>query len=121
VRCLAVLTLLAVAACSGSHNAASGSSASPSPLGACEVRVVAFDAGRALVTGNADGSLASVTMLDTPQRAAPAAVLTEATRAFGPLRDDARVVAHQSKWGLTTFTDACGRPMNPAGPAGRPH
>jgi hypothetical protein len=110
----AVLTILFLPACSNAHNAASSNaSASPGPLRACEVREVAFASGNAVVTSNADGSLASVKVTDARDAAANAGALADAKRIFGPIRVDKHVVAHQLKWGLTTYTDRCGRPVIP--------
>jgi len=68
------------------------------------------------VTANPDGSLAGVTVLGSPSAADREAVVAEARRDFGPLRVDSRVVAHPIKWGLTEYTDACGRPVTPSPP-----
>jgi hypothetical protein len=69
-----------------------------------------LDGMQVVVTSNLDNSLASVEVVKAPSSAARARAVDDAIHLFGPLRRDTRVIARQSKWGLTTLTDLCGRP-----------
>jgi hypothetical protein len=108
---------MAIGACSASHRAAqttgaTGSpSASPSPLGSCETRVTVIDGVQVVVTSNIDQSLASVEIVKAPDPAAAARAVDDAIHEFGPVRRDNNVEMRQSKWGLSTMTDPCGRPV----------
>jgi len=70
-----------------------------------------FDGAEVVVTSNADSSLASVEIVRAPNAAARARAVDDAIHWFGPVRRDARVMTRSSKWGLTTLTDPCGRPV----------
>ena len=85
--------------------------ASPSPLGSCETRVMVVDGAEVVVTSNIDQSLASVEIVNAPDRTAAARAVDDAVHEFGPVRRDSRVEVRQSKWGLSTMTDRCGRPV----------
>ena len=65
-----------------------------------------------VVTSNINQSLASVEIVGgAPDRAAAARAVDDAIHEFGPVRRDGHVVVRQSKWGLSTMTDPCGRPV----------
>ena len=105
-------TVLAATACSGARQAAAGTaSASPAPLGACETRITDFDGVGAVITSNADGTLASVDIIKAANAAARAKAVDDAVHYFGPVHRDTRVMVRQSKWGLSVLTDSCGRPV----------
>ena len=120
-----IFAAVVLASCSSASNASdsSGATASPdatpSPLKACETREVTLDGADLVVTANADATLSSVRVVDSNDNAASTAAEQSAERAFGPLHRDTRVIAHQNKWGLTTFSDECGRPATPVLPYGR--
>ncbi len=107
---MAVL-VVALGACTSSHHAPQSPSASPSVLVSCETRVMTVDGAEIVVTANVDGSLASVEIVNEPNLAAGTRAIDDAVHAFGPVRRDSHVVARQSKWGLATLTDPCGRPV----------
>jgi hypothetical protein len=65
-----------------------------------------------VVNANADASLASVRVVRAESGAARSRVLASVYRAYGRAHLDTGVVARQSKWGLTTLTDPCGRPVS---------
>jgi hypothetical protein len=69
-----------------------------------------IDGAQIVVTSNIDTSLASVEIVKAPTAAARGRAVDDAIHLFGPVRRDTRVIARQSKWGLTTLTDPCGRP-----------
>ncbi len=102
-----------MAACSPARHAgaAAAASASPAPLLSCETRTVDVDGAQVLVTSNADASLASARVLSATDLAAAGKAVAQVTREFGPMRTDTRVVERPNKWGLTTLTDPCGRPL----------
>ena len=122
MRLAALAFVLLVVACSHAHRTARtpGPSPSPPPLGSCETRIVDVDGAQAVITSNADGSLASVEIVKAPDAATRVKAIDDATHYFGPVRRDTRVVARQSRWGLTTYTDPCGRPVPSVTPTPRP-
>jgi hypothetical protein len=69
-----------------------------------------LDGAQVVVTSNLDNSLASVEIVKAPNAAARSRAVDDAIHLFGPVRRDTRTIARQSKWGLTTLTDPCGRP-----------
>jgi hypothetical protein len=114
-RLAALALLIAVGGCSSSQRSAASATAAPSPgaspLGSCETRVTIIDGAQVVVTSNVDQSLASVEIVKAPDRATAARAVDDAVHQFGPLRRDSHVVLRQSKWGLSTLTDPCGRPV----------
>ncbi|MEO6835099.1 MAG: hypothetical protein ABI231_04235 [Candidatus Tumulicola sp.] len=112
---VALALLLALAGCAGRRHAADAA-ASPnltSPLHACETRELTLDGTDVVVGGNADATLASVHIVTAPNPAALSKALREIRRAFGAVRTDPLIVAHESKWGWTTWADRCGHPVAP--------
>jgi len=109
------VVLLLAAGCSSAHNAAD-TSASPATLGSCESRIMEFDGAELVVTSNVDTSLASVEIVKAPNAEARLRSVDDAIHSFGPVRRGTRVMARQSKWGLSTLTDPCGRPVAPPSP-----
>ena len=106
--------LFALTSCSSTKQAAQSPNASPAPLRSCELRALTIDAAELIVESNADGTLASVTVVKAPDEATRVEAIDDVLRRFGPARRDARIVAHQSRWwGLTTYTDPCGHPVTP--------
>lgn len=75
-----------------------------------------FDGAEVVVTSNVDTSLDSVEIVKAPSASARSRAVDDAIHLFGPVRRDTRVMARQSKWGLTTLTDPCGRPVAPPSP-----
>jgi hypothetical protein len=75
-----------------------------------------FDGAQVVVTSNVDTSLASVEIVKAPNAAVRSRAVDDAIHVFGAVRRDARVMTRQSKWGLTTLTDPCGRPVAPPTP-----
>ena len=112
-----IAVIVAAAGCSSARNASSAQDATPAPLAACETRELDVDGADVVVSSNADASLASVRVVEAPDAATREAAVTDVERFFGPVRRDARVIARPNKWGLTTLTDACGRPAGPTTPA----
>lgn len=72
-----------------------------------------FDGAEVVVTSNVDTSLASVEIVKAPSASTRSRAVDDAIHSFGPVRRDTRVMTRQSKWGLTTLTDPCGRPVAP--------
>jgi hypothetical protein len=72
-----------------------------------------FDGVQAVVTSNSDASLAGVEIVKAPDAATRAKAIDDAIHFFGPVRRDTRVMTRQSRWGLATLTDPCGRPVAP--------
>jgi hypothetical protein len=70
-----------------------------------------IDGAQVVVTSNIDASLASVGIVKAPDPAAAARAVDDAIHEFGPVRRDSHVEVRQSKWGLSTMTDRCGRPV----------
>lgn len=106
---LALAPLLA--GCNGHRSDASASNAELAPLAPCESREITLDDADVLLTSNADSSLASVHVRGTTNDAIRRDVLKDVYRTFGTIRIDTSVIARTSKWGLTTWTDRCGRPI----------
>ncbi|HEY1977187.1 MAG TPA: hypothetical protein VGG89_11600 [Candidatus Baltobacteraceae bacterium] len=111
----AIALLAAMTGCSPAHRGAE-SSGSPAPLGSCESRIMEFDGAEVVVTSNVDSSLASVEIVKAPNAEARSRAVDDAIHSFGAVRRDTRVVTRQSKWGLSTLTDPCGRPVAPRSP-----
>ena len=111
-RALLVVMLAALlAGCGGQRRNASATSAELSPLAACESREITLDGADVLLTSNADSSLASVHVRGATNDMDRRDVLKDVYRTFGAIRIDTSVIARTSKWGLTTWTDRCGRPI----------
>lgn len=110
------LTVL-IAGCGGRHAA---TSKDLSPLTPCESREISLDGADVLITGNADGSLASVHVRNAVNDAVRRDVLRDVYRTFGTIHIDTETVARSNKWGLTTWTDRCGRPITFTVPSARP-
>ena len=109
-RALLVLALAAAAAgCGGQRHGADPKDLSP--LTPCESREISLDGADVLLTGNSDSSLASVHVRSAPNEAIRRDVLRDVYRTFGVIRIDTETVARSNKWGLTTWTDRCGRPI----------
>jgi hypothetical protein len=108
---LGITLALAIAGCTSSRHAASASKTALSPLAPCESREVSLDGADAVVTSNADSTLASVRFVDGAGNAARRAALAAMYRVFGTVHVDTDLVAQSSKWGLATWTDRCGRPV----------
>jgi hypothetical protein len=112
---LCAIAVLLVAGCTSAHRAGS-SNASPEPLQSCESRIMDFDNAEVVVTSNVDGTLASVEIVKAPNAEVRSRAVDDAIHAFGPVKRDIRVMTRNSKWGLTTLTDPCGRPVAPPSP-----
>jgi hypothetical protein len=106
VRVATVLAIvIALCACAGRrHDPASDMTA----LHACETRQVEFSGVDATVIANADASLAEIDLTGGSSTGRESA-LREAYKAFGKPHADTNVHSIQSKWGLTTLVDRCGR------------
>ena len=111
MRASAVLALFLAVAAAGCSGQRSGKDAAGlSPLTPCESREITLDGADVLLTSNADSTLASVHVRDSND-AARRDALKDVYRTFGSIHIDTDVVARTSKWGLTTWTDRCGRPI----------
>lgn len=99
------------AGCSGQRRDASASNGELAPLAPCESREISLDGADVLLTSNADSSLASVHVRGTTNDTIRRDVIRDVYRTFGTIRIDTSVIARTSKWGLTTWTDRCGRPI----------
>ena len=110
VALFAVALLVVPAGCTGQRRDAASSQAL-SPLTPCESREIALDGADVLLTSNADSSLASVHLRGPATELERRQVLRDVYRTFGVMHVDTDVVARTSKWGLTTWTDRCGRPI----------
>ena len=106
---LALALAVATAGCGGQRHAAV--SKDLSPLAPCESREITLDGSDVLLTSNADSSLASVHVRNAANDAMRRDVLRDVYRTFGGIRIDTETVARSNKWGLTTWTDRCGRPI----------
>ena len=113
------VALILAAGCASARHAASGPTPSPAPLRSCETRIMDFDGVQAVVTSNLDSSLASVEIVTAPDEASRRKAVDDAIHYFGPVRRDTRVTTRQSRWGLSTLTDPCGRPVPPPSSRGR--
>ncbi len=113
VRAVAVVAVVLVAisaGCTGQRHDAASSQAL-SPLTPCESREIVLDGDDVLLTSNADSTLASVHVRGATTELARREVVRDVYRTFGVMHVDTDVVARTSKWGLTTWTDRCGRPI----------
>jgi hypothetical protein len=111
VLALAALVLASVDCAGARHAAADSRTVFPPRLHPCETRELTVDGADIVVASNADASLASVRVVKAPNAIARREALHDVHGALGPVQRDASVVAHQSKWGLTTWTDRCGNPV----------
>lgn len=111
IRGLLVATLaVAVAGCANQrHDAAEANALSA--LQPCESREITLDGADVLLTSNADSTLASVHVADSASETKRRDILKDVTRNLGAIHIDTGVVARTNKWGLTTWTDRCGRPI----------
>ena len=64
-----------------------------------------------LLTSNVDSLLASVHVRNAANESVRRDVLRDVYRTFGVVHIDTETVARSTKWGLTTWTDRCGRPI----------
>ncbi len=127
---IGIALALVVTGCANGRRASSAEAspnAAPSPLAACETRELTLGGADLVIAGNADGTLASVTVVRVANATDRKKALHAVRVAFGPALRDTAVIAHASKWGLTTWTDRCGRavaqpaPLRvPASPRGSP-
>ncbi len=108
---LAITLAITIAGCTSSRHVTSASKPALSALAPCESREVSLDGADAVVTSNADSTLASVHFVDGASVAARRQALVTMYRAFGTIHVDTGLVARSSKWGLATWTDRCGRPV----------
>ena len=113
---LAACLLGAASGCVARHaeTVSAAASADLAPLHGCETRELTLAGADVVVSANADGTLATVAVAGATAARDRAAALREALRVFGPVRRDTEIVARQSKWGLVTWTDRCGRPQSHA-------
>ena len=107
---LAMTLALLLAGCTSSRHAAAASKPALSPLAPCESREISLDGTNAVVTSNADSTLASASVVNAANAASRREALAAIYRAFGKIHVDTDLVARSSKWGLATWTDRCGRP-----------
>lgn len=119
-RVFAISLALTLAGCASAHRTAATGSPVPAlaPLRACETRELTVDGTDVVVAANADGTAASIEVVGARSAAARNEVLRAVRGAFGPARRDPEAIAHQSKWGLVTWTDRCGHPV--AGASAKP-
>ena len=106
---LILTSLIALYGCAAQRHAAATTASAPdlSALQPCETRFLSLAGADVVVTANADGSVASIAVPGNgPSRAE---ALKQARTVFGSPHLDAERVARQSKWGLITWTDRCGR------------
>jgi len=113
VRPILCAIAIFLAACAGRH--AASAAASPPPLRPCQTLGLQLDGASVVLTTNADGSLAGVSVSGGDPEA-QARALAEVREHYGPAQPDRRVVTHQSKWGFPILTDDCGRPAKAASP-----
>jgi len=106
---------IASVACSGQHasDAAASPLPSPSPLQSCETRELTLDGTDLIVQANADGTAASIVVVRAADDDARTKALDNARHIFGEPHPDAQTVQRTNKWGLTSLTDPCGRPVSP--------
>ncbi len=116
---LALALAVATAGCGGQRHAAALSK-DLSPLTPCESREITLDGGDVLLTSNADSSLASVHVRNAANDAIRRDVLRDVYRTFGAIHIDTETIARSNKWGLTTWTDRCGRPITFTVPSPHP-
>jgi hypothetical protein len=115
---LQLAALFALTACASNHRstaaqAATAAQSSPAPLHGCETRELTLDDADIVVNGNIDGTLASYVIVRAPSPSTRARAIVDVRNDFGLPRPDTQIIAHQSKWGLTTYTDRCGHPVGP--------
>jgi hypothetical protein len=116
---LGLSLIFALTGCAHGHHAAADASpaAALGALGACETRDLHLDDAHLIVSANADGTPTSILVIGAASPEAAAQAQRQAEHAFGSPHRDTEAVAHQSKWGLVTWTDRCGHPLPaPAGP-----
>ncbi len=104
-----IVAAAALAACASHH---ASSTANTTPLNACEIRQTRFGNVATTLTANADGSLARVDVTGGTQDEKNDAT-QDVYRAFGQPQIDTNVHPIQSKWGLNTWMDRCGRTVPP--------
>jgi hypothetical protein len=112
MRASAVVSLVTAAVLIGCAGHRHETVADTSALHSCEVRQLQFGNVAATVSANMDASLAEVDVsggTDDERRAAT----RSAYRAFGEPKVDTVVRPVQSKWGLNTWVDRCGRTVTP--------
>lgn len=107
---VALALAVATSGCVGQRHA-TASDKDLSALTPCESREITLDGADVLLTSNADSSLASVHVRNAPSESVRRDVLRDVDRTFGTIHIDTETVARSSKWGLTTWTDRCGRPI----------
>lgn len=117
---VAITFALAIGGCATARRGPAAQNTALSQLGSCETRVISLPGAELVVNANADGTLAAVRLIRAAGHAARYEALATVHRAFGPAHPDAGLVARQSKWGLTTWTDPCGRPVTLTSPARTP-
>jgi hypothetical protein len=116
-----VTLALAVAGCVGSRHATTAPrNVSLVPLGSCETRVLSLRGADLVVNANADSTLASVRVVNATNHLARDQALATVYHTFGAVHLDTDVVARESKWGLATWTDRCGRPITFTSPPRTP-
>lgn len=115
---LALVLAVETAGCGGQRHTAV--SKDLSPLTPCESREIRLDGADVLLTSNSDSSLASVHVRNAANDAIRRDVLRDVYRTFGAIHIDTETVARSNKWGLTTWTDRCGRPITFTVPSPRP-
>jgi hypothetical protein len=107
---LALALAVVAGGCAGGRHAAALSK-DLSALTPCESREISLDGGDVLLTSNADSSLASVHVRKAASESVRRDVLRDVYRTFGVIHIDTETIARTTKWGLTTWTDRCGRPI----------
>jgi len=117
---LAILLAVQLAGCTSARHAVASSKPALSPLTPCESREVSLDGTDAVVTSNADSTLASVRVVDASNDASRREALAAIYHTFGAVHVDNDLVARSSKWGLATWTDRCGRPATVTFPTQSP-
>lgn len=107
---LALALAVTAAGCTGERHSAALSK-DLSALTPCESREISLDGADVLLTSNVDSSLASVHVRNAANESVRRDVLRDVYRTFGVVHIDTETVARSTKWGLTTWTDRCGRPI----------
>ena len=107
---LALALAVATGGCGGERRSAAASK-DLSALTPCESREISLDGADVLLTSNVDSSLASVHVRNASNDSVRRDVLRDVYRTFGVVHIDTETVARSTKWGLTTWTDRCGRPI----------
>jgi len=111
IRGLLALALVTVVAGCANQRHDTAESKALSALQPCESREITLDGADVLLTSNADSTLASVHVADSASEAVRRDILKDVTRTLGAIHIDTGVVERTTKWGLTTWTDRCGRPI----------